>query len=320
MKINEQVLYHGAQRFGLPADKMRFLGGMDGAVYECRVNEQEFVLKFEPTSADKAARIEEKFRFIHYLAEHGVSVSYPIPSRAGRLVELVTEDDQIYAVTHSPKAPGAHIDTRSPLWTPDFIGLWGQTLGQMHRLAKSYPVWRKPVAPQDPPTAIIDWQDEMQSFSEWCQEDDVRQVWHRLRDELSDLPVERERFGLIHNDAHPWNMLYDGKTLTMIDFDVAAYHWFMTDIGIAIFHGLWQHPTPPDPHLFVRQFLEGYALQNHLPQAWLDRLPLFLRYRQTLSCIVFTNVWTEGHEWQQRLIDDLHRRVHEDRPIIEFTG
>jgi amicoumacin kinase len=319
MNVSEHVLEEGARRFGLPAGEMRFLGGFDGAVYECRAAGGEYVLKFEPATAEKVAPIEEKFQFIDDLSQNGVNVAYPIPSLAGRLVEFVPDGDNAFAVTRSPKAPGVHIDTRSQLWTPAFVRLWGQTVGMMHRLAKAYPVWRKPADPGDPATTIIDWQQEMNGFSEWCKEDDVRQVWHGLREELREFPIDRESFGLIHNDVHPWNMLYDGQCITMIDFDVSAYHWFMTDIGIAIFHGLWQHPSPEDPHGFVQQFLEGYARENSLAREWLLRLPVFLQYRQTLLCIVFSNVWTGGHGWQKKRLEDLHRRVKEDRPIIQLA-
>ena len=50
---------------------------------------------------------------------------------------------------------------------------------------------------------------------------------------LEDLPRTRDCFGFVHNDPHIFNLLADGDAITLLDFDVANHHWFVSDIAIA---------------------------------------------------------------------------------------
>jgi Ser/Thr protein kinase RdoA (MazF antagonist) len=323
MDIPGYVLQEGALRFEAAGRGLQFLGGTDGLVYEYEASGRMYVIKYEITSEERIPAIHEKFAFLNYLAQNGVAIARPQLSSKGNLVEIVPYEDHYYTVTSSLKAPGQHVDARDPLlWTAEFIRRWGSLLGQMHQLASSYPAWRiPPKRSKEPKTVVQDWRAEVEYMTNWCQDPVGKQVWLRLKTELEVLPQTRQCYGLIHNDLHPWNMLYDGHTLTVIDFDVLSYHWFMTDVAISIFHGLWQqrHEQAPNQKEFLDCFLSGYFSRSPLDQNWLKHLSLFLRYRQTLLYTVFPNVWGEEREpWQDWTISDLQRRVHEDRPIIEL--
>ncbi|MCL5995407.1 MAG: phosphotransferase, partial [Chloroflexi bacterium] len=111
--------------------------------------------------------------------------------------------------------------------------------------------------------------------------------WLALGEQLATLPQDKDCFGLIHNDLHQYNFFVsrtaDGEVrLTLFDFDVCNYHFFMTDIGIAVFHALWEgRPQEQSAEAFATRFLEhfmrGYCRENSLEDAWLKRLPMFLK-------------------------------------------
>ena len=44
-----------------------------------------------------------------------------------------------------------------------------------------------------------------------------------------------DRYGLIHCDFLPENLLKDGKTLRIIDFDDCGYDWHLFDIATSMF-------------------------------------------------------------------------------------
>ena len=323
MEIEPQVLGEGAARFGLNGAELQFLGGMDGAVYQTRQADKTFVLKLEPVLPDKLEAVREKFEFMAYLGDHGLQLASPIPSSQGNLVEIISNKKGLFAATKALKAPGRHVGADNPeVWKPPFFRAWGRTMGRMHHLARRYPYWRRPPADRsglDLDTAIQDWQMEHASFAQSCPDEAVRQRWVELGEILKTLPVEREGFGLIHNDLHPWNFLYDQGALTVIDFDVCCYHWFITDIAIAVYHACWgekaQRPAncPAFARSFVEDFITGYLWEYDLDSFWLKKLPLFIRYREMLLFSAFSNTWPEPRkDWQVLMLAQLRQQSLEN--------
>ena len=51
---------------------------------------------------------------------------------------------------------------------------------------------------------------------------------------LADAPRGRDDWGLIHADLRPSNIMTDGETLTVIDFDDCGYGWFGYDFAAAL--------------------------------------------------------------------------------------
>lgn len=238
---------------------------------------------------------------------------------------------QPYAVTLTPMASGRHPTPRNPNdWTPDLFAAWGQVMGRMHALARAYPRWQKSTPGLDaPPSQINDWQGEHAFFAGWCQEPKIVEQWQKLYEPLAALPRPRDGFGLVHNDLHMWNFLYNpgAKTahpITIIDFDVCAYHWFITDIAIAVYHGLTfdlrRSLAQREAYTrhFLQHFMRGYTLENTLDLAWFAHLPLFLRYREILIYIALSNEWPADKRasWQVNMLSEKRGRILRGEAVI----
>lgn len=318
MHIDEAVVQHGAARFALdPAglSKIERGGAPDGVVYDYR---GEFIVKFVPITPDALPRMEAKLAFVRYLGENGIQAPTPLPSPQGCTMEVISAGSdgsagsQSWAVTNVRKAPGRHLPPEA--WDESFFRAWGRIMGRMHALATRYPA-----SPQ-----IQNWREEMQHFTDGCQDAEIGERWAWLGAQLAALPEDPAAFGLIHNDLHPWNLLVDGvpslDTITVLDFEVCTYHWFMTDIAIALFHPLWEnHQRPADEREafarnFKRAWLAGYAEEYALPAGWLERLPLFARYRQTLFYLAMSSEY-RGNEKAQPYLQLLRQNILEDAPI-----
>ena len=103
-------------------------------------------------------------------------------------------------------------------------------------------------------------------------------------DEIKALPIERETFGLMHGDIHPGNFHYDGKELTIFDFDDAAYNYFIHDLAMVLYYSvLFTTWTAEEKTDFARKQLQvlrkGYEYEHRLADSWYESLPLFLRLR-----------------------------------------
>jgi Ser/Thr protein kinase RdoA (MazF antagonist) len=137
-----------------------------------------------------------------------------------------------------------------------------------------------------------------------------------MRERLEQLPLTREVFGFIHNDPHVNNILMEGDKLSILDFDVANYHWFINDIAVAMQGVLFtqsggmerplQDPAPI--RRFLEHFMNGYEEEYHLDPVWLEHLDVFIAYRRMLLFTVMQE-WLDTKPdvkqmWKQLILED----------------
>lgn len=327
-----RVARAGAARFGLAEDSLRLIHDApegDGFVFEGTRGAEPAILKVAVASEDLPAR-RAKAAFTEYLACGGAAVSPPYRSESGELVEACQDGEVAFALAAYRKAPGKPLDSNDPAQcTPEALAAWGRAAGRFHALARSYAHGYRPcpagqTAPATDDGPIIDWRQELADFAAWPMDNLVRERWQAVGERLSTLPQPREAFGLIHNDLHPYNMLWDGRTLTVIDFDVAAYHWFVSDLAT----GLYSHLTfrretdererPAIAENLLRPLLAAYRQEHALDADWLGQLPLFLHYRELLLYIVFVNTWgAELSPWQRSFLERQAERIARQMPVVD---
>ncbi|MCU0519304.1 MAG: phosphotransferase [Anaerolineae bacterium] len=317
MKVDKTLSDEGAARFGLDLSRLKYLGGEDGDVYEGQDADEAFIFKLVPTDELGATPTLEKLAFAQYLADAGMRVARPLPSPQGAMIEIVRSGTVVIAATKAAKAPGRHPRTDNPQeWNDDLFARWGQVVGRMHALTKSYAGG----------AGIMHWHDEVAAMMAWCHDAEVSPHWENMRDHLAALPKDRVSYGLIHNDLHPYNFMVNQDEIVVFDFDVCGHHWFMTDIGIALFHALWMTPTErmTSREAFARQFLTafigGYEKENHLDDRWWKELPTFLAYRRLLLFTVFADSWgsADAPAWQQAWWRAQRAGIIADEPVVEL--
>ena len=275
-----------------------FAGGhkwSDGVLYQFSRDGHSYILKLIPAAdPGKTAALEERLRYQEYLGQAGIDVICPIHSERGNLIETV-ELGQPYAAFAWRKVEGEHIQLLDPVGLAGFYFSWGRLVGKIHLLAQAWPQWERSLAADEAGRALVSREREWQTFYEWIPDPEVKAAWLALKAELDALPLRRDNFGFIHNDPHPGNILVNGERLTLLDFDVSNYLWFITDLAICVyseysrcgFHSGYSHRVKELPELFIKPFLKGYRSQNALPREEFERLELFLNYRRFLMFTVF---------------------------------
>ena len=97
----------------------------------------------------------------------------------------------------------------------------------------------------------------------------------RLRAALVAFGKGRDRYGLIHADLHPHNVLVDGEALTVIDFDDAGYGWHAYELAVAVFG----HRADPRFAAMLRALVAGYRVVRPLSERAVAAVPAFVAIR-----------------------------------------
>jgi Ser/Thr protein kinase RdoA (MazF antagonist) len=115
----------------------KLLGRLENFTYEAGSNGSERIIRVTETSHRTIAEIEAELDWLRFLSDQGVSVSGPLTSQEGNLVETFdTEDGPMY-VSVFTKAPGRPMQF-SLDWHPDFHRSLGELIGKMHAATRRY--------------------------------------------------------------------------------------------------------------------------------------------------------------------------------------
>ncbi|MEP1470911.1 MAG: phosphotransferase [Halieaceae bacterium] len=112
--------------------------------------------------------------------------------------------------------------------------------------------------------------------------DDERALLLRARDRVRDDlaryaadPANADRYSLIHADFVVENLLVDGDTVRLIDFDDAGFGWHLFELATALHFEM-------EEDFFSAAFdamVSGYRAHRDLPDAQLAHMPLFFLAR-----------------------------------------
>jgi Ser/Thr protein kinase RdoA (MazF antagonist) len=292
--------------------------------YECAGRPRVLRVSYRPDRT--VEQVQAELHFINYLAAGGVRVSQPVASIKGNLLEVIHAGGMRFIVVSFVKGKGLRVPDsgyryRSGVPLEEYFQNWGQVLGQMHRLAKTY-------VPASPIVRRPEWYSEegFQGFP--CSErlPAVVEKYADLFAELRALPRDVDSYGLIHNDFNDGNFTvdYDNGSITVFDFDDACYFWFMVDLASTWASGVgWTMFRPlEERRAFMGHYMDsvmtGYTRENTLSEVWLARLPLFLRLVQMQELVYFSRYLDDPDEDIQAGLRYKIHCIENDIPYLGF--
>jgi amicoumacin kinase len=316
-RYNDAILQEAMRRYGIAKDQIRSLDAFESFIYEFERDSQAYILRIAHNSRRSKSLILGEVDWINYLAAGGVSVAKAILSESGKLVEAIKDQQGgSFLVTAFVKARG-----QAPwdLWSPDLYESYGEMIGRIHALSKTYQpnqaAWKRP-----------DWDNELFAFVERylpVSESMVMKKYKDICSHVNTLAKDRESYGLTHQDAHGNNLFVDETgQITLFDFDECAYNWFINEIAIVLFYIVqdaedWRAFTAE----FMSHFLRGYVRACPLDFAWLKEIPNFLKIREIeLYAVMFRDfdVQNIDDEWCARFMHNRKSRIEHGLPFIEF--
>lgn len=300
-----------ANRFGTSTENLTILDGFESFIYAYERDGQGYILRVGHSMRRNLEQIHAEVDWINYLADGGANVAKAIPSANGNLIESIDDGQgEQFLATAFVKAAGDHLAHKH--WTPEFLQHYGETIGKIHRLSKTYvpsrPDWQRP-----------QWEyvydGELETWRKTAEPTMITKV-ESLIQAVNALPND-ETYHMIHQDAHGGNFYVDNGQITLFDFDDCIFGHEIYDIAMCIFYG----PIGQNAEHFSRHFLTGYARGNQLDPKWLPYISDFMKLREIeLYIIIERDVdWRNGEDpWAARFMQGRRERILNDTPMTEF--
>jgi Ser/Thr protein kinase RdoA (MazF antagonist) len=326
--ISDGILGEAANRFGVAKEELTKLHAsviikedhatIGKSLCQYEREEKSFLLRLTIPEHVDFALIPGEADWINYLADNGVRVPRIIPSQNGNLVEIIEVDGSSCAAVSFEKMEGRPINFEdSDEWNGELFRRYGDTIGKMHALNKRYD-------PADKSLTRMQWYE--QDWLDSCllpPESLVRRKCEELIQTLHSLPKDRDSFGLIHGDAHPWNVLLHEGRIVLTDFDFCEQSWFASDIAIILFYAIMAPVEGMEQTsfaaYFMKNFMNGYRKENSIDAYWVEQIPSFLRLRMISKYILHYPEWKSGKMSERRkfAFTEWKRKIENDIPYLD---
>lgn len=321
--IENEILRTASIKFGTQLSNLTEHGrGYQNLIYEYSINNDYYILRISQASMRTYEELMSELNLLKHLSYSGVSVSLPIKSCEGNLIEKITNKEETYFVTSFEKAKGAHISY------PDYLNNYtmfyelGKITGKLHKSSKTF---NKELNNR------ISWTDNyyLKNSKEFISTDEVDKInaFEMLIQEISKFPKDQNNFGLIHGDINVGNFFVLEDNITLFDFDECQNSWFIEDIAIQLFYTVYvfNNDSKEERNLmaikFMQNFLEGYNTELEVDIEMLKFIPKFLVLREMIVHVGIYKKWDLSNlsGWADDYFRQSSIRIKDRTPIVEYN-
>lgn len=299
--VAEQALSH----YDLaPTSQLRLLNLSENATYavDDPATGTRSILRVHRQDYHRPHEIESELDWLDALRrDSDVTVPAVLPASDGRRVVTVDHDGTPRHVVHFAMVAGAEPDPET-LTVDDFHTL-GRITAALHEHSLA---WDRPAGFG---RFAWDWEHSLGGRPRWGRWQDAigvgateADILGRAQDllgrRLAEYGTGPDVFGLVHADLRLANLLVDGDTITVIDFDDCGFGWLFYDFGTAVSF-FEDDPSVPQ---WQDAWTTGYRTRRALPAADEAMLPSFVLLRRLLL-LAWMGSHSHSRESQQMSIN-----------------
>lgn len=307
--LAEQIL----KRWKYDQGSVYYLRASANFIFIFKKSGRTFYLRFNDSSEREPHAIEAEVNILIYLGKNSLNVAQPVQSINGNYLEIVeTEVGTYYAVVFEA-LEGDQYEIEEI--TDEQNYLWGKSLGALHKSLKKMddefmmyrPCWRDHLlkVKETLPSTEMAAHGEVVRILEWA----------------DGLCVTKENFGLIHYDFELDNVVFNNKSVGMLDFDDCASYWYVSDIVYALRDVVDFNTNSP----IIKKFIEGYKTESTMD---LDLLKESSRFKMLHKIVTFAKLLRtvdieesqEYPDWLTNLREKLCRMINEYRLSLEESS
>jgi len=282
------LIQTGIELYGLETCTLKMVppheGGRNQVAICTKPNGNKYVMRISVLDDRDENDYKAETEFVHYLACNGAAVADVIPSVNGRNVESIKTNEKRAYIVLFEYAHGMLISDngyryRAGAPLSEYFYNTGKTLGQIHRLSKTY-------------TAKHNRQEYADKYNMEYINALIPDKYPQLKDAIASrfarfqlLPKTAESYGLVHFDFSDGNYHIDMNTgkITVYDFDNCMRCWYMFDLANLWTHGVgwYQYETDQQKRKagmedYFSYIISGYREETELSDEMLKELPLFI--------------------------------------------
>ncbi len=307
-----------ARAFGLSKGSLVLIHRGEGIVLEASRDGLPLILKMIVSDQDLTDWIFGQLHWIHTLHTNGLVVPDPVESLQGQWIEHLVLDNRHYTAFVYKRIP---IDAQSQIdWKDPMLPvLVGETMGKMHRLARSY---------QSPPGGLRLGEGDTAPWLTHPEENlhpsqaALFEPIARLRETLASFPRTSEHYGLIHDDFHTGNLFYIAGQIAVIDFGGCHRSWFAKDLSSALLFRVWIGPKKEtlknQAKDFLKKLIQGYRRQADFLPEWSGMVPALLKLRELSLYQSFYRQVDVASAGDDELFGYLFRSILDNRPFLDL--
>lgn len=261
----------------------------ENAVYKVTAkNGQRYALRLHRHGYHSVAALRSELEWMSALLESGIAVPEVLPADDGRLLvsestEAIPEPRNIDLFAWIDGAPlgsveeglGDNAEQVAELYTA-----LGRTAADVHNQSSNWVLpegferhaWDHDGLVGEAPFWGRFWELELLDES---QRRLLKEARDRIRIELSNYDRSAQRYGLIHADFVPENLMTENGSLRLIDFDDAGLGWHMFELATALYF-IQEEACYP---VAKQALIDGYRQKRALSDDDLNRMGLFLTAR-----------------------------------------
>lgn len=246
-KITHETALQAAMQWVDQPVNLTLVNNQINCVYRFEFENKGYYLRMTHEEIRPRKELEAAIDFQQHLFIAGAPVCPAMTSKHARFIELIKQDELAFLAHVCHEVPGTmmHFDhTDKTVYTA-----WGKSLALLHRASQTY---------QPKEHHFRTWKDLWQETTDYTEHEsqDIKDMYQQIDVWFANHPITASNFGLTHGDHRPGNVLYDGQSIHIIDFDEPVYHWYIADIAMP-FLDLCSKPNYEWKPLFD-WFIEGY--------------------------------------------------------------
>ncbi|MFK7777923.1 MAG: phosphotransferase [Gimesia sp.] len=275
LPVDDSSPYHDAlaqcvDHWGLVPEKTELVRDGVNHVFATEfMNGDPVIIRIGDGAIHSRGEVLGELLWLDHLIRHGCTVTTPIPSRGGELLETIELDEGTMHVSCFKRFGGRQLTPATDAeWNDELFLKLGRELGRIHRISDQFTLpadcdrrsWYESTLIQfpDPLPSVYNPKvvDAMQAFIE----------------ELRKRPTPARHYGLVHRDLHAGNFLVEDGKVQIIDFDLGCYGWRTMDLAVLLFsHYYFPSLRVPHANSELTEHVLQMVVQGYRDEYTLDR-------------------------------------------------
>lgn len=316
-KFKTSILNDLAKTYHITTSELKYVDSFESFLYRYQKNSKNYYLRISHSQRREPDQIRGELDWIQHLHQFHLPIIEVAPTPTGeQMVIIPIDDNNFFTAVSFKEVKGTHL--RDAWETDEYIIQLGTIIARMHEATKSY-------QPVSNARTRMTWYDEIISYSAKYlspTEPIIDSRFHEIIERINQIPKHPENYGLIHYDLHRGNLFFDQGQIRVLDFDDCVYHYFVTDLAIALFYAvpfdLSDEQRDQSAKRFIQLLMKGYEQIRPLTEEETKLIPLFLKLREIDLYLLLKRSYGEGpyDAWSASYLQNRKERIEQNIPFF----